>query len=231
MAAKKTKTLEMSNSRQKYHELFNEIVCNDGQAAFRDAVMDDKHNVILVDAVSGSGKTLISVTCAKQLVSNEYYRNCVFVAPTPNEEDLGYRPGTTSEKLADYMVPLRQALMKIGEEPDKVIAYDLDDNFKDSSKWLIFCSQSFLRGVNFENQIVIIDEAQNFTVPQIKKIVSRAHDNCKVIIIGSSSQCDIGSDKSCFARLMQHMEAFDGYIKCELPISYRGKLAMHIDKL
>ena len=129
------------------------------------------------------------------------------------------------------MVPLRQALMKIGEEPDKVIAYDLDDNFKDSSKWLIFCSQSFLRGVNFENQIVIIDEAQNFTVPQIKKIVSRAHDNCKVIIIGSSSQCDIGADKSCFARLMQHMEVFDGYIKCELPISYRGKLAMHIDKL
>lgn len=217
--------------KQKYHELFSGIICNEGQEKFRDAVMDDKNNFILVDAVSGSGKTLISVTCAKQLVANGHYRSCVFIVPTTSEQELGYRPGTTSEKISDYMVPLRQALMRIGEEPDRVITHSLEENLKDSSKWLIADSQVFLRGVNFENQVVIVDEAQNFTIPQIKKIISRNYDSSKIIIIGSSNQIDIDPNKSCFARLMKHMEGFEGYVKCELPISYRGKLAMHIDKL
>ena len=218
-------------AKKKYHELFSGIVCNDDQQVFRDAVMDDKNNFVLVDAVSGSGKTLISVTCAKQLVANGHYNSCVFIVPTTSEQELGYRPGTTSEKISDYMVPLRQALMKIGEEPDKVITSSLEENLKDSSKWIIADSQAFLRGVNFEKQVVIIDEAQNFTVPQIKKIVSRCYDNSKIIVIGSSSQIDIDPNRSCFARLMTHMDGFEGYCKCDLPISYRGKLAMHIDKL
>lgn len=218
-------------TKKKYHELFSGIVCNSDQERFRDAVMDDGNNFILVDAVSGSGKTLIAVTCAKQLVSHGHYNSCVFIVPTTSEQELGYRPGDKSDKIADYMVPLKQALIKIGEEPDKVITNNLEDNYKDSNKWVIADSQSFLRGVNFEKQVVIVDEAQNFTVPQIKKIISRNYDNSKIIVIGSSSQIDIDPDKSCFARLMAHMDGFEGYIKCDLPISYRGKLAMHIDKL
>ena len=218
-------------SKRKYHELFNGIICNEDQKRFRDAVMDDNNNFILVDAVSGSGKTLIAVTCAKQLVANGYYNSCVFIVPTTSEQELGYRPGSTSEKISDYMVPLRQALMKIGEEPDKVITNSLEENLKDSNKWVIANSQVFLRGVNFEKQVIIVDEAQNFTIPQIKKIISRNFDSSKIIVIGSSNQIDIDPNDSCFARLMNHMDGFEGYIKCDLPISYRGKLAMHIDKL
>lgn len=218
-------------AKKNYHELFSGIVCNEDQKKFRDAIMDDENNFVLVDAVSGSGKTLIAVTCAKQLVANGHYRSCVFIVPTTSEQELGYRPGSTSEKIADYMVPLRQALMKIGEEPDKVITNDLEENLKNSSKWVIANSQTFLRGVNFEKQVIIVDEAQNFTIPQIKKIISRNYDNSKIIVIGSTSQVDIKPEDSCFERLMAHMEGFEGYVKCELPISYRGKLAMHIDKL
>lgn len=43
--------------------------------------------------------------------------------------------------------------------------------------------------------------------------------------------CLVELSAICFARLMAHMDGFEGSIKCELPISYRGKLAMHIDKL
>lgn len=218
-------------ARKKYHELFSGIICNDDQKKFRDAVMDDNNNFILVDAVSGSGKTLIAVTCAKQLVANGHYNSCVFIVPTTSEQELGFRPGSTPEKISDYMVPLRQALMKIGEEPDKAITHNLEENLKDSNKWVIADSQAFLRGVNFEKQVVIVDEAQNFTIPQIKKIISRNYDNSKIIVIGSSSQIDIDPNASCFARLMAHMDGFEGYVKCDLPISYRGKLAMHIDKL
>lgn len=218
-------------AKRKYHELFSGIICNEDQAKFRDAVMNDDNNFVLVDAVSGSGKTLIAVTCAKQLVANGHYQSCVFIVPTNAEQELGYRPGTAAEKIADYMVPLRQALIKIGEEPDKVITNDLEENLKDSNKWIVADSQAFLRGVNFENQVVIVDEAQNFTVPQIKKILTRCYDISKVIVIGSNNQIDIDPKDSCFTRLMNHMDGFEGYVKCELPISYRGRLAMHIDKL
>lgn len=176
-------------AKQKYHELFSGIICNEYQAKFRDAVMDDKNNVVLVDAVSGSGKTLIAVTCAKQLVANGYKRSCVFIVPTTSEQELGYRPGTTSEKIADYMVPLRQALIKIGEEPDKVIACNLEENLKDSSKCLIADSQVFLRGVNFENQVVIVDEAQNFTIPQIWKVSKATLSANSRLVIAASSLC------------------------------------------
>ena len=218
-------------SKKKFHELFSGIICNEDQEKFRDAVMDDAHNFVLVDAVSGSGKTLLAVTCAKQLVSHGHYSSAVFIVPTNAEQELGFRPGFKADKISDYMVPLRQALMKIGEEPDKVITNSLEENLKDSSKWVVADSQTFLRGVNFEKQIVIVDEAQNFTIPQIKKIISRCYDNSKLIVIGSSSQIDIDPNESCFSRLMTHMTDFEGYVKCELPISYRGKLAMHIDKL
>ena len=56
-------------------------------------------------------------------------------------------------------------------------------------------------------------------------------DSLSLFNIGSTSQIDIKPEDSCFKRLMEHMDGFEGYVKCELPISYRGKLAMHIDKL
>ena len=94
-----------------------------------------------------------------------------------------------------------------------------------------FAAATFMRGINLENAVVIIDECQNMSVPIIKRIISRCHDNCKVICCGCQAQTDIPLSKSGFKQLIDHMANFEGCIKCELPISYRGKLAMHIDKL
>ena len=88
-----------------------------------------------------------------------------------------------------------------------------------------------MRGINFDNRVVIIDECQNLSVPIIKRIISRCYDNCKVVVLGCQAQTDVPISKSGFKQLIDHMNGFEGYIKCELPISYRGKLAMHIDKL
>lgn len=78
---------------------------------------------------------------------------------------------------------------------------------------------------------VVIDECQNMSVPIIKRIISRCYDNCKVIILGCQAQTDVPLNKSGFKQLIDHMEGFEGSKKCDLCISYRGNLAMHIDKL
>jgi predicted ribonuclease YlaK len=216
-------------ARKKNDDIFYGFILNEEQEKFKEAIMSDENNVILADATAGSGKTLIAVACANILCKTGKYDSAVFIFPTVEESALGYRPGNTSEKEADYLEPLHDALIKIREVPHQAISSDISE--KNGTAWITARSATFLRGVNFEKKVVIIDECQNLSVPIIKRIISRCYDNCKVIVLGCQAQTDVPIAKSGFKQLIQHMENFEGYVKCELPISYRGKLAMHIDKL
>lgn len=216
-------------AKKKTDDIFYGFILNEDQEKFKEAIMSDEYNVIIADATAGSGKTLIAIACAHILCKTGKYKSCLYTFNTVEEGSLGYRPGQTSEKEADYLGPLYDALIKINENPRQAISSDISE--KNGTAWLTARSGTFMRGVNFEDKVVIIDECQNMSVPIIKRIISRCHDNCKVIILGCQAQTDIPLSKSGFKQLIEHMENFDGCIKCELPISYRGRLAMHIDKL
>lgn len=217
-------------AKKNNNDIFYGLVLNEHQEKLKEAIMSEEHNVILVDATAGSGKTLLAIACANLLINRDHkYKSAQFIFPVVEEGTLGYRPGGTAEKEADYLIPLYQALVKCNIIPNQAIASDVSE--KNGTAWLEAHSATFCRGVNYDNQVVIIDEAQNMSVPILKRIISRCYDNCKVLILGCRSQTDIPINRSGFKELIDHMEGFDGYIKCELPISYRGKLAMHIDKL
>lgn len=216
-------------SKRKHHELFFGIQCNEDQEKLRDAILGDDYNVILCDATAGSGKTLISVACARLLCNDYGYDGAMYIFPTSSEAVLGYRPGDTKSKESDYLEPLYDALLKIKEYPNQAISSDISE--KNGTAWIEARSATFMRGINLEKKVVIIDECQNLTVPIVKRIISRCHDNCKVIVLGCRSQTDIPISQSGFKQLLEHMENFDTAIKCELSTSYRGKLAMYIDKL
>ena len=210
-------------------DIFYGFVLNEDQEKFKEAIMGDEYNVVIADATAGSGKTLLAVACAHILCKSGKYDSAVYVFPTVEESSLGYRPGNTSEKEADYLEPLYDALVKIRELPQQAISSDISE--KNGTAWITARSATFMRGINLENKVVIIDECQNLSVPIIKRIISRCYDNCKVIILGCQAQMDVPIGKSGFKPLIVHMDTFETSIKCELPISYRGKLAMHIDKL
>lgn len=216
-------------ARKKKDDIFYGLDLNEEQKVFKEEIMGDEHNVVIADATAGSGKTLIAVACANILCKTEKYKSALYIFPTVEESSLGYRPGNTTEKEADYLEPLYDALLKIKEVPHQAISSDISE--KNGTAWITARSATFLRGVNFENKVVIIDECQNLSVPIIKRIISRCYDNCKVIILGCQAQMDVPINKSGFKQLIDHMEDFETSVKCELPISYRGKLAMYIDKL
>lgn len=228
----KVRPMYSTGNRSKWHDLFHELQLNDGQKNLREAIFDENNQVIIVNAVAGSGKTLMAVACAKQLVSNypKQFVGAHYVFPTAEEMTLGYRPGTTAEKERDYLRPLYQALVTIGEQPEKAIQMPEDDKPNPGS-WITAESATFMRGMNIKNEVLIIDECQNLTVPVIKRIVSRAHDNCKVIVLGCTEQMDIPKSMSGFTRFMDHMSQYPRTVKIDLPISYRGELAMWIDKM
>ena len=216
-------------ARKKHNELFFGIQCNEDQEKFRDAILSDDYNVILCDATAGSGKTLIAVACARVLCSDYGYDNAVYVFPTSSEAVLGWRPGDTKSKESDYLEPLYDALIKIRELPQQAISSDISE--KNGTAWIEARSATFMRGINYQKKVVIIDECQNLSVPVIKRIISRCHDDSKLIILGCRSQTDIPINQSGFKQLIDHMRSFETAIQCDLSVSYRGKLAMHIDKL
>lgn len=217
-------------AKKNNNDIFYGFVLNEYQQKFVDAIMSEEHNFILTDATAGSGKTLLAVACANLLINRDNrYKSAEFIFPVIEEGTLGYRPGDTKSKESDYLEPLYQALTKCNIIPGQAISSDISE--KNGTAWLEAHSATFCRGVNYEKQVVIIDEAQNMSVPILKRVISRCYDNTKVIVLGCQAQTDIPINRSGFKQLIDHMEGFEGYIKCELPISYRGKLAMHIDKL
>lgn len=217
-------------AKKNNNDIFYGFALNEYQQKFVDAIMSEEYNFILADATAGSGKTLLAVACANLLINRDNrYKSAEFIFPVIEEGTLGYRPGDTKSKESDYLEPLYQALTKCNIIPGQAISSDISE--KNGTAWLEAHSATFCRGVNYEKQVVIIDEAQNMSVPILKRVISRCYDNTKVIVLGCQAQTDIPINRSGFKQLIDHMEGFEGYIKCELPISYRGKLAMHIDKL
>ena len=227
MASKKKIVNDANEFGAPPEDMFFGLTLNEGQQVFRDAIMSEDKQVVIANAVAGSGKTLIATACARMLQAYHGYDGVVYVFSANQEQALGYRPGTTEEKIGDYLQPLEDALIKLNEEPDKAISST--DTIKMGTAWIDARPSTFLRGVNFNHKVVIIDECQNFTVPEIKKVISRCDDACKVILIGCSAQIDIGVDRSCFERLIQYLGAYDFVKVCHLPISYRGRLCEIVD--
>ena len=227
MANKKKIVNDVNEFGAPPEDMFFGLTLNEGQHVFRDAIMSEDKQVVIANAVAGSGKTLIATACARMLQAYHGYDGVVYVFSANQEQALGYRPGTTEEKIGDYLQPLEDALIKLNEEPDKAISST--DTIKMGTAWIDARPSTFLRGVNFNHKVVIIDECQNFTVPEIKKVISRCDDACKVILIGCSAQIDIGADRSCFERLIQYLGAYDFVKVCHLPISYRGRLCEIVD--
>ena len=141
---------------KKNNDIFYGFMLNEYQQKFVDAIMSDEYNFILADATAGSGKTLLAVACANILINRDHkYNSATFIFPVIEESSLGYRPGSTTEKEADYLEPLYQALVKCNVIPSQAISSDISN--KNGTSWIDAHSATFMRGVNIEKQVVIID--------------------------------------------------------------------------
>lgn len=197
------------------------------QKEYVDSIFDKQ--LTIVNARSGTGKTTLAVACAKVL-----QRELIYIFSPVEEKKLGYTPGTVEDKESKYIVPLKDALLEIGEIPDRVIyAEDNVENIKNGNAWVKPMSHVFARGTNIKgNKLVIIDETQNFTRGELKKILSRIHDSVKVVMIGHDGQCDLDSpSKSGFLPYLEHYKNEPYARVCELTINFRGRLATHADQL
>ena len=198
----------------------------DEQRAYVDSILD--RQLTIVNAASGTGKTTLAVAAAKIIG-----KPLVYVFSPVEEGRMGYRPGKQREKEADYITPLTDALYEIGEDPAKVI-YDPEnmETLKAGTVWVYPMSHVFARGINLKGRTVIIDEAQNFTRGELKKVLTRVHDDSKVVMIGHDGQCDLPDpSKSGFVPYLEHYRGEPYAAIYALTVNFRGQLAQKADEL
>ena len=216
----------------KEDNIFFGLSLTEEQKIFRDAIYDDEHTLVICDAKAGSGKTTIAVACAKLLIDEHKFESAKYIFSAVQESVLGYTPGSAEEKESKYYLPLIDALLKINEQPEKSIYSSNMLNRKNDNSWIEATSHTFMRGSNIDNKIIIIDEAQNFTVSELKKVLTRCHDNSKVIMIGHSLQIDLKNKKdSGFVKYLNYFQDKDICKICTLSKNFRGVLAQLADDL
>lgn len=224
----------MKKSKISEDNMFFGIDLTDEQKEFRDAIYGDDYNIVFCNAKAGTGKTLIAVATAKILYEEGKYDGLVYIVNPVQEQSQGYLPGDISEKTMPYAAPLEQALIKANEQPEKAIKQLCGNiNVKEGRGWVDCISHTFTRGINFENKIIILDEMQNAYLDECKKILTRAHDNCKVICIGHTEQNDLykNPERSGFQKYLEHFSTQSRCKVCTLTKNFRGWISQWADEL
>ena len=170
------------------------------QNALMELIKDPKIEVVSIQSEAGYGKTALSIAGAIELFmkekeedkSRKYKKIFIF---RPNEEignKLGYLPGDVDEKMEVYFRPIKDLLEKLHDQKaiPKIWKDPKAQELEVNKKKLELLPINFLRGMNIENAIVIIDEAQNLSRAEARTILSRMGNNVKVIITGDVQQID-----------------------------------------
>ena len=202
------------------------------QVKFRDAIWNKDNLIVFCNARAGTGKTTIATATADLLVKYGFYKGIVYIASPTQEQKRGYLKGTIEEKSEPYFEPFYQALEKIGVNLNTATYADIM-NEKNGTAYIECMTHTFLRGCNFENKVIILDEAQNYYTDELKKVLTRIHDNCKVVVIGHSGQIDLYNNpqNSGFVRYLNHFSKDDRCAVCQLTHNYRGWISNFADEL
>lgn len=200
------------------------------QKAFRDAIWSPDIPLVFCNAKAGTGKTLIAAATANLLCEYMRYDGIVYIASPTQEQKQGYLKGSLEEKSEPYFEPFYQALRKLGVNTNTALvsAYTPD---KYGTAYIECVTHTYLRGTNFEKKVVILDECQNFYWDELKKVLTRVHDDCKVIVIGHDGQNDLLSnpERSGFVPYIRWFEGMEGVKVCKLTKNYRGWISSHAD--
>lgn len=212
-------------------DMFYGVRLDDHQCDFANAIWDKNIDIVFVNARAGTGKTFVSIGTANMLVQYGMYSDIIYIMSPYGEKKQGWLPGNIDEKSAVYFEQLYQALIKCNINPYTAIKNDIN-NQKNGNGYISCITDTYLRGWTIDNAVVIIDEAQNYTVSQLKTILTRVGKNAKVIVIGHTLQCDLEDQSlSGFAKYIDHFKEHEKSAVCTLEKNYRGWISQHADSL
>ena len=164
---------------------------------------------------AGTGKTFLSLYLALQDVldlKTPYHRVCIVRSLIPTR-DIGFLPGDHDDKSALYQVIYQNMVQFMFKMPNELAFSMLYQNLQ-QQETLHFLSTSFLRGITFDNSIIIVDECQNLNFHELDTIITRVEQDSKIMFCGDVDQTDLikTSEKNGileFTRILDKMESFE----------------------
>ena len=141
---------------------------------------------------AGTGKTFISLYLALQDVMDLKHpaEKVILVRSLIPTREIGFLPGDEEDKAALYQVPYQNMIQFMFEMPNEQSFNNLYDKLKSQGS-LYFLSTSFLRGLTFDNAIIIVDECQNMNFHELDTIITRVGQESKIIFCGDFAQSDL----------------------------------------
>jgi phosphate starvation-inducible protein PhoH and related proteins len=142
------------------------------------------HDLIFAIGPAGTGKTYTAIALAVKALKNREIKRIILSRPAVEAgERLGFLPGDLKEKIDPYLQPLYDALL------DMIPAKKLEEFLKDGV--IQIAPLAFMRGRTLSNAFVILDEAQNTTINQMKMFLTRMGLNAKFVVTGDVTQIDL----------------------------------------
>lgn len=147
------------------------------------------NDLVFAIGPAGTGKTYTAIALAVKALKNREIKRIILSRPAVEAgENLGFLPGDLREKIDPYLQPLYDALQ------DMIPPRKLEDFLRDDI--IQIAPLAFMRGRTLSNAFVILDEAQNTTINQLKMFLTRMGLNTKFVITGDITQIDLPRPKS-----------------------------------
>jgi predicted ribonuclease YlaK len=164
---------------------------------------------------AGTGKTFISLYLAMKDVldlKNQAEKVILVRSLIPTRE-IGFLPGDEEDKSALYQLPYQNMVRFMFKMPNEQSFNNLYDKLKSQGS-LYFLSTSFLRGLTFDNSIIIVDECQNLSFHELDTIITRVGQDSKIIFCGDFDQTDLSKTNEKnglhnFLRILEEMDEFN----------------------
>ena len=164
---------------------------------------------------AGTGKTFVTLYLAMNEVlrHDTPYDRVVMVRSLIPTREIGFLPGDEEDKSALYQVPYSNMVQFMFKQPNEQAFTMLYDRIKSQGSFY-FLSTSFLRGLTFDNSIIIVDECQNLNFHELDTIVTRVGQDSKIMFCGDFMQTDLSKVNERnglfdFLRILEEMEEFN----------------------
>lgn len=160
-----------------------------------------ENDLLFAVGPAGSGKTYMAIALAVEALKSKRVRRIILSRPAVEAgEKLGFLPGDMKEKVDPYLQPLYDALGDMIAQPKLRILLE--------EKTIEIAPLAFMRGRTLSGAFVILDEAQNTTLPQMKMFLTRLGSGSKMIVTGDPSQADLPAEAA--GALMQTTQILSG---------------------